>query len=213
MRPVSDGAKLYPGGLRSLAEMATTVPYDLKHEYALPAVYTEPRWYAAYACANHEKRVAQQLGRRCVEFFLPLHEALRLWKDRRVRLQLPLFPGYIFVRIALRDRMRVLEIPSVVHLVSFNGLPTALPEEEIEAIRSALNQRLRIQPHPHQAVGSRVRIKGGPLQGFEGILLRRKGNCRIVLTIDLIMRSVVVDVDLSDVEPIQPCSMSVRDFA
>lgn len=189
--------------------MATSVPYELKrqHGYSLPAVYTEPRWYAAYTCANHEKRVAEQLGRRCVELFLPLHESLRLWKDRRVRLQLPLFPGYVFVRIALRDRMRVLEIPSVVHMVSFSGLPTALPEEEIEAIRSALNQRLMIQPHPYLAVGRRVRIKGGPLRGFEGILLRRKGNCRIVLSIDLIRRSVVVDVDLSDVEPIQPCSI------
>ncbi len=166
---------------------------------ALPAAYLEPRWYPAYTCARHEKRVAQQLERRSVELFLPLYETVHRWKNGRARVQLPLFPGYIFVRIALRDRLRVLEIPSVVRLVGFNGLPTALPDDEMEAMRNGLTRQLRPEPHPYLRVGRRVRIIRGPLEGWEGILLRKKGNFRIVLSIDLIMCSVAVDVDAADV--------------
>src|SRR5215831_4249339 len=97
-----------------------------------PQGYLETSWYAAYTCANHEKRVVQQLDIRGVESYLPLYDSLRRWKDRRMRLRLPLFPGYVFVRIALKDRLRVLEIPSVSRLVGFNGHPTPLPCSEIE---------------------------------------------------------------------------------
>src|SRR5713226_5030593 len=96
---------------------------------------SEARWYAAYTRANHEKRVALQLRQRSVEHFLPLYESVRRWKDRRVILQMPLFPGYVFVRLALRDRLQVLQVPGVARLVGCSGLPTALPEEEIEALR------------------------------------------------------------------------------
>src|SRR5216684_840587 len=89
----------------------------------MPA-HSEPQWYAAYTCANHEKRVALQLGQRSVEHFLPTYESLRRWKDRRVRLQLSLFPGYVFVRMALQDRLQVLQVPGVARLVGFNGTPT-----------------------------------------------------------------------------------------
>ncbi len=169
---------------------------------ALPAGYLEPRWYAAYTCARHEKRVAEQLARRSVELFLPLYETVHRWKNGRARLQLPLFPSYVFVRIALKDRLRVLEIPSVVRLVGFNGLPTALPDDEMEALRNALVRRLRAEPHPYLTAGRRVRINSGPFVGLEGILVRRKGNLRVVLSLDLIMRSVVVDIDSADLEPI-----------
>src|ERR1700693_759308 len=88
-------------------------------------------WYAAYTRANHEKRVAEQLRQRSVEHFLPCYDSVRRWKDRKVCLQMPLFPGYVFVRIPLRDQMRVREIPSVATLVGSNGTPTALPDEDI----------------------------------------------------------------------------------
>jgi len=166
------------------------------------AAYVEPRWYAAYACANHEKRVAEQLAQRSVEYFLPLYESVRCWKDRRVRLQLPLFAGYVFVRIALQHRLQVLQIPSVVRLVGFNSLPTALPDDEMEALRNALAQQLRAGPHPYLTVGRRVRIKSGPLCGLEGILVRRGGKRRVVLSVDLISRSIVVDIDSADLEPL-----------
>lgn len=166
-----------------------------------PSDYLEPRWYAAYTCAQHEKRVTKQLEERCVESFLPLYETVRRWKDRRVRLQMPLFPGYVFVRLALRDRLQVLQVPSVVRLVSFNGIPTALPEEEMESLRNGLRSGICAEPHPYLKVGKRVWIKSGPLQGMRGILVRKKNAIRVVVSLDLIMRSVAVETDLADLTP------------
>ncbi len=162
----------------------------------------DPRWYAAYTCANHEKRVAEQLGVRSVEHFVPLYESVRRWKDRRVTLELPLFPGYVFVRLALQERLRVLEIPSLVRLVGFSGQPAALPDEEMEILRSGLRQSLRAKPHPFLTVGRRVRIVGGPFTGLEGVLKRKKSSLRVVVTLELVQRSVVVDVDAADVQAV-----------
>lgn len=161
-----------------------------------------PRWYVAYTSANHEKRVSEQLLQRSVEHFLPLYEAVRRWKDRRMKLQLPLFPGYVFVRLALRDRLKVLQVPGVARLVGFSGQPYPLPEGEIERLRTGIRNSLRIEPHPYLNAGSRVRIKSGPLAGAEGILVRKKNIHRVVLTIDVIARSAAVEVDALDVERI-----------
>src|ERR1700681_4454873 len=103
--------------------------------------HDESRWYAAHTRANHEKRLAEQLAERSVEHFLPLYECVRRWKDRRGALQLPLFPGYILVRLPLRDRLQVLQIPGVPRLVGFTGIPVPLPDEEIDALREKLNLR------------------------------------------------------------------------
>jgi transcription antitermination factor NusG len=159
-------------------------------------------WYAAYTCANHEKRVAEQLSVRSVEHFLPLYESVRRWKDRRVRLQLPLFPGYVFVRLALRDRLQVLQIPSVARLVGFNGVPTPLPEAEIEALKAGLEGGARAVPHPYLKVGRRVRINAGPFEGLEGVLIRKKNELRFVISLDLIQRSILLDIEASSVEPV-----------
>jgi transcription antitermination factor NusG len=161
----------------------------------------EPLWYAVYANANHEKRVAQQLEDRSIEHLLPLYESVRRWKDRRVRLQMPLFPGYVFVRLALRDRLQVLQIPSVVNLVSFGGHPAPLREAEIQAIRICLIHGNRVEPHPYLQVGRRARVKSGPLQGLEGIVLRRKNGLRLILSFEYLMRSVAVEIDDTDLEP------------
>src|SRR5207249_9247789 len=163
--------------------------------------FIEPHWYAAYTRAQHEKTVAAELGMRDVEHFLPLYSSVRRWKDRRVQLDLPLFPGYVFVRLALRDRLRVVQIPSVVRLVGFNGLPVALPDEEMGILRSGLSQSLRAEPHPFLTVGRRVQITGGPFAGLEGILLRRKGGHRVLVSLEMIQRSISVEADLADLEP------------
>lgn len=168
----------------------------------LPASYLEPHWYAAYTCANHEKLVAAEIKARGVEYFLPLYSSIRRWKDRRVSLELPLFPGYLFVRLALRDRLRVLQIPSVVRFISFNGQPAALPDEEMAILRSGLSQRLRAEPHPFLTLGRRVQVIRGPLAGLHGILLRRKSCFRIVVSVHLIQRSLAIDVDAADVVPL-----------
>jgi transcription antitermination factor NusG len=168
----------------------------------LPAEYCEARWYAAYTSANHEKRVAERLGVREVEHFLPLYESVRRWKDRSVRQQMPLFPGYVFVRVALRDRLKVLQVPSVVRLVGYGDAPAALDEEEVEGLRCALAEGMRAEPHPYLRVGCRVQITDGPLAGHEGILVQRKGNLRVVLSVDLIQRSIHVQIDSSSLEPL-----------
>jgi transcription antitermination factor NusG len=165
--------------------------------------HSQPLWYAAYTCANHEKKAAAEISLRGVESFLPLYHAIRNWSDRRVELEMPLFPGYVFVHLALPDRSKVLQVPGVVRLVGFGGLPAALPDEQIEILRAGLNRRLRAQPHPYLTAGRRVRVKSGPMAGIQGILLRRKGKFRVVVSIVLIQRAVAVDVDSSDVEVLQ----------
>lgn len=157
-----------------------------------------PQWCVAYTSANHEKRVTEQLLQRSVEHFLPLYESVRRWKDRRMKLQVPLFPGYVFVRLPLCERMKVLQVPGVARLVGFNGQPAVLADKEIEALRTSTAAHLRVEPHPYLTVGRRVRIQRGVLEGVEGILIRRKNALRVVLSINLIMRSVSVEVDASD---------------
>jgi transcription antitermination factor NusG len=184
--------------------MATSVQSTI--ELASPWVPSvdchEANWYVAYTCANHEKKVEQQLHLRGVDTFLPLYQSVRRWKDRRVCLELPLFPGYVFVRIALRERLRVLEIPSVAHLVGFNGQPASLPSEEIEALRRGLTDNLSPKPHPYLSAGRRVRVKSGPLAGLQGVIVRAKSCYRIVLSLDLLQRSVIANLDVADVEPL-----------
>ncbi len=168
---------------------------------SLPVEYFQPRWYAAYTCARHEKRVAEQLQQRSVELFLPLYETVHRWRNGRARVTLPLFPGYVFVHIALKDRLRVLEIPSVVRLVGFNGHPMPLAELEIQSIQTCLARNFRLEPHPYLRPGRRVRVKSGPLQGLEGTVLRKKNRFRIVISFELIMRSVAVEIDDFVLEP------------
>jgi transcription antitermination factor NusG len=168
----------------------------------LPTACSEQRWYAAYTCANHEKCVAAELEARAVEHLLPLYSSVRRWRDRRVRLDLPLFPGYVFLRLALRDKLRVLQIPSVVRLVGFNGQPAALSNDEMEALRAGLKAQLNAEPHPYLNAGRRVRVISGPLQGLEGIIVHRKNRSRLVISLHLIMRSVSVDMDDADLMPV-----------
>jgi transcription antitermination factor NusG len=169
---------------------------------ALPGDYLEQRWYAAYTCANHEKRVREQLEQRRVESFLPVYETVRRWKDRRMQLQLPLFPGYVFARMALVDRLRVLQVPGVVRLVGFNGHPAALPDAEIEGLKNGFACGVRAEPHPFLTTGRRVRVRAGPLTGLQGVLVRRKNRVRFVVCVELIMRAMAVEVDEADLEAI-----------
>jgi transcription antitermination factor NusG len=160
---------------------------------------TQTRWYAAYTLPRHEKVVAHQLALKSVESYLPMYEANHRWKDRRARVQLPLFPSYLFVQIPICQRLKVLEIASVVRIVSFNGEAAALPDGEIEALRNALLHR-KAEPYPYFTIGKKVRVKMGPLEGLEGVVVRRKGSMRIVVSLHSIMQSVALDVDASDLE-------------
>jgi transcription antitermination factor NusG len=161
-----------------------------------------PQWFAAYTTTRHEKAVAEHFAMRNIEAFLPLYKTQRLWKNGcRMNLELPLFPSYVFVRVPVRERVRVLEVPGVLSLVSTAGKPVPLPESDIEALRSSL-PFIKCEPHPYLKVGELVRVKSGSLEGMEGILLRKKGLLRVVISLDLIMKSVAVEVDADNVEPI-----------
>src|SRR6266566_8789955 len=151
-------------------------------------------WYAAYTRARHEKHVSRQLQDRAIESFLPTYRSVRRWKDRRKEIELPLFPGYVFVRLASDDRIRVLQIPGVVRFVSFSGKPARLENGEIESLRNGVVNGIQAEPHPFLKVGQRVRVKHGPLAGTEGILLRKKDRLRLVISLDLIMRSIAAEV-------------------
>jgi transcription antitermination factor NusG len=171
-----------------------------------------PRWYAAYTCAQHEKSVATQLDARGLTHYLPLYKTLRRWSDRRKVVHLPLFAGYVFVRMELRNRLDVLQLPGVVRLVGFNAGPIPLEDGEIEGLRQALEEGVRAEPYPylHLSIGRRVRIVAGPLAGREGVLKRWKGAVRVVLSLELIQSSILVDVDATSIEPVSSSVTSAR---
>jgi transcription antitermination factor NusG len=159
-------------------------------------------WYAVFTRSNHEKRVAGYCATRQIEHFLPLYHVVHNWtNNRKAALDLPLFPGYLFVRMAPRERLQVLGAPGALCLVGRGNAPTPLPDFEIESLRNSLQQR-SFEPHPYLAVGARVRIRKGSLAGMEGVVVRKKNSVRVVLTLDLIMQSVAVEVDDSELEPV-----------
>jgi transcription antitermination factor NusG len=166
------------------------------------------RWYAIYTRAHHEKRVAAYLTHLGVENFLPVYQAVREWSDRRVRLQLPLFPGYLFAHVALRARLPVLQTPGVVRMVGSAGEPLPLESEQIERLRVGLAQ-IPAEPYQRIPLGQRVRIIAGPLQGMEGVLLRRKSGLRVVISIELIQRSFVADIESESLLQIENVSVLV----
>ncbi len=162
-----------------------------------------PAWYAAYVITKHEKAVAEYCRQRAIEAFLPLYRDFRIWNRRRVALDLPLFPSYIFVKIDAKYRVRVLNLPGVVNIVTFNGVPTSVPEEQIRALRAAMELR-HAEPHTYLASGTRVRIGKGSLAGLEGVVLRQNSVSKIVVSVDFICRSVAVELKPSDLECLQP---------
>lgn len=169
---------------------------------ATHAACLESRWYAVYTRANHERRVAEQLALRGIEHFLPQYESMRKWKDRRVKLQLPLFPGYVFVQMELAKRLGVLQVPGVARLVGFDGQPTVVPEADLLRVQEFLSRGFRAEPHRILTEGRRVRVKNGPLLGMEGIVVRRKNGHKLVISFDLIQRAMAVEIANGDLEPV-----------
>lgn len=163
---------------------------------------TSRRWYAAYTKPCHEKRVADHLETRNIELFLPLYLSSRRWNNGcKVVLERPLFPGYVFVHISPSERVGVLELSGVISIVGTTRQPTPLPDEDIERLRSGLHL-VHAEPHPALTMGETVRIRRGPLQGMTGVVARQKNSFRVVLTVDLIMKSVAVEVCADNVEPV-----------
>jgi transcription antitermination factor NusG len=183
-----------------VSETKTQTALPQPFAIASTAAVAQPKWYALYTSANHERRVAQQLALRCIEHFLPQFESVRRWKDRRVKLQMPLFPGYVFVHLAIENRLSVLQVPGVAKLVGFHGQPAVVLDDDICKVREFLCRGFRAEPHPFLTVGRRVSVKSGPLAGMEGMVLRRKNRSRFVISFPLLQRAVAVDLDAVDLE-------------
>jgi len=172
---------------------------------------TQPRfWYAACTRSRHEKKVAQYLLQKSVVCFLPLCNEVHQWKNGKANVELPLFPGYVFVNSAPADLIRVLQTPGVVRFVTTKGSPTSIPEAELESVRAVATSDVIAEIHPFQDFGARVRITQGPLRGIEGILVSQKGSSRVILSITLIMRSVSVEVAVHDFELVETVRPYVR---
>lgn len=178
-------------------------------------VTPEPVWCAVYTRHQHEKTVAGMMAAKGLEVFLPLYESRRQWKDREQVLQMPLFPCYVFVHARHDRRLQIVTTPGV-HMIVRSGEQVAvIRDEEIAALRRTTDSLLPIEPHPYLNCGERVRVKRGSLEGVEGILVRKKNQYRLVLSVDILSKSVAVEVAAADVEPfpgklyspaqVQPC--------
>ena len=157
-------------------------------------------WFALYVRHRHEKAVAQAISGKGLEVFLPVYMTAHRWKDRMKNLILPLFPNYVFILAAPDQRHFVLSTPGIYDFVRLSGVPAPIPAEEIEAVRQAVSHGLNAEPHPFLKSGDCVRVKSGPLGGLEGVLVRKKNFYRLVLSVELLAKSISVEVDVSDVE-------------
>lgn len=158
-------------------------------------------WWAVYTRHQHEKAVARVLAAKGFEVFLPLYSSTRRWTDRRQVIELPLFPCYVFVRGEHDRRVQIVSTPGV-HMILRDGERAAtVREEEVDAIRRTVESSLAVEPHPYLKTGERVRVERGALAGVEGILVRKKSQCRLVLSVEILTQSVSVEVDAADVQP------------
>jgi len=163
-----------------------------------------PAWYALYTRSRFEKKLMSELTDRSIEVFLPMREVLSRWKDRKKKIWIPLFPGYIFVHHVdtPANRYRILNVPGAVRFIGFNSQTVPIPQEQIDGVRRFLESNLMVDPYPYMRIGRRVEVVAGPLKGIQGKLVQKRGRFRFVLQVDLIRQAISVEIDASDVRPI-----------
>ena len=168
-------------------------------------LFTQPRWYACYTRARHEKQVADLLEQRQIESYLPLIPRERQWKDRKKLVDFPLFPSYVFGRFTLADVHRVLSLPGVATIVRVKSQPIAIPEEDLENIRrfvKAIGESgFEPKPVPFVHEGERVRVREGPFRGVVGIVLELRNRGRILVGLEAIGQGMEIDIDAQMLEP------------
>jgi len=160
-------------------------------------------WYAVQTRARNEKAISERLQEQGLTTFLPLVTEIRRWSDRKKKVELPLFSCYLFVKLVAGnndERMRVYRTNGVFRIVSMLGEPIPVPDEQIEALRAVVTQQVPWTEHPFLKIGQRVRIRGGSLEGVEGVLLSRNGDRTLIISVDAIQRSLAVRVEGYDVE-------------
>jgi len=161
------------------------------------------RWFAVQTRHRHEKKIAERLHQEDIETFLQVHRAIHRWKNGvNAQVEMPLFSGYLFTRIHGAQRILLLRHPGVIAIAASSTSPTPIPDDEIAQIRRAA-ETVKAEPHPYLAVGQRVKIVEGALRGMEGILVRKRSELRVIVSIEIIMRSLAVDVSEFEIEPIR----------
>lgn len=162
----------------------------------------ELNWYAVHTVARHEKRIAEQFEEKRLCTFLPLLRQIHKWSDRRSVVEVPMFSCYAFVRIiqTVEERLKVLRTPGVLGFVGSERQGTSIPDEQIEGLRKAISENLSCLPHPFISAGKRVRIRGGSLDGVEGILMREGKDQSLVISVELLQRSVSIRIEGYDIE-------------
>ncbi len=162
-----------------------------------------PAWFAVFTAPRHEKKVAANFVNRQIQSFLPLYSETRRWRNRRkVELELPLFPCYIFTHIDHRERVKVLNVPGVIDVIGCSHKLLPVPDDCIESLRNGLALGV-IKPHPAVSIGDRVRIIDGPMIGFQGVMVRVKNDYRVVIRLESILQSIAVEVRMDEVEPLR----------
>jgi transcription antitermination factor NusG len=156
-------------------------------------------WYAVYTRTRHEKSVAEQCKQRGITTFLPLYRVQHRWNQRLALVLLPLFPSYVFVQIVPQDRVRVLSVPGIVSIVSFNGHPAVVPDSQIEFLNRAITLG-QAHPHTYLRSGRRVRVTAGPLVGLEGIVVEVKNHVKVVVSFEWMCRSVAISLDPAEIQ-------------
>jgi len=161
-------------------------------------------WYALQTRPRHEKRVHAELQENSIHTFLPLLSERHFWSDRRQTVQVPMFPGYVFARMRndLHQRVTVLRTRGIVRLVGVRGLGTPIPEEQVQAIQSIVTAKVPFGPYPFLNVGQRVRIVGGSLDGIQGIVQAKNGDASLIISVDLIQRSIAIRISGYRVVPV-----------
>jgi transcription antitermination factor NusG len=161
-------------------------------------------WFAVHTRSRHEKKIASQLSDRCITTFVPVVHEIHRWTDRMKTVEIPLFPCYVFLCVhGWREiHQLVLRTPGVFQWVKFHGEPSEIPASEIEAVRKMLGAGLEVTPYPFLKVGKRVRIRGGCLEGVEGVLEKKNKDCRLFISINLIQRSMSIPLQGYEIEPV-----------
>jgi transcription antitermination factor NusG len=177
-------------------------PYSTSPIPPLGLVPEGSNWYAVHTMARHEKRVAAQFQEKRIYTFLPLLQQVHRWSDRRSIVEVPLFSCYAFVRVVpdVEERLKVLRTPGVLSFVGSERQGTPIPDEQVESLRKAISQNVPCLPHPFIASGTRVRIRGGALDGVRGILLHQGADQSLVVSVELLHRSVSIRVKGYDIE-------------
>ena len=165
--------------------------------------FEQPKWYALAVGYQHEQQTERVLRSKGLETLVPLYRSQRQWSDRVKEIQLPVFAGYVLCHFPLRERLRVTETPGVGKIVGFGGTPAALEDSEIAAIQRVVASNRPWAPWPYLKAGDRVRVERGPMRGLEGTLLRTKDALRLVIGVELLQRSLAVELDREAIEPIR----------